>query len=123
MFLVYCHAVIGAENEIIGTAYIVGDIPQNVPLYIEIKLLNVSVADAVATEVGKQVMGNISSNAINFSISYDPKEIRRTDTYILEARLLSRSYSGTLFRTTQAYPVDFDRKEKEHFIQLLDIRN
>ena len=71
---------------------------------VEVKLSDVSLADAPATTIGEQVITNPGQVPIPFEVTYDPAEIDPRNTYAIQVRI-NDSAGNLLFINTSAYNV------------------
>ena len=70
---------------------------------LEVRLLDVSRADAPSETIGRVTLSDIGQPPYPFEISYRPEQIIESHTYVVQARL---THEGRLlFITDQAYPV------------------
>jgi len=70
---------------------------------VEIKLLDVSLADASSVELASTVITKPGQAPINFKLKFNPAEIEEGKTYIIRADIRDRS--RRMFTTDTSYPV------------------
>jgi uncharacterized lipoprotein YbaY len=71
---------------------------------VEVQVLDVSLADAPATQVGGQIIADVKQFPIPFEASYDAGAIDPRYTYALNVRITDEQ-GNLLYINTQAYPV------------------
>ena len=77
----------GSSNTISGAVRFVREVELPEAATVTVKLLDTSLADASAIELGEDVIENADRLPVRFRIEYDPDEIEERNEYSLQARV------------------------------------
>ena len=88
------------------TGQVVAQEPATLPekAQLEVKVMDVSLADAPATQVGGQIIFDVTQFPINFEATYDAQSIDPRNSYALDVTIRD-AQDNLLYRNTQAYLV------------------
>jgi putative lipoprotein len=90
-------------NEITGTITYREHMVLTSAAEVEIKLLDVSLADAPAVELASTLLSNPGLLPISFRLEFNPAEIEERNTYVIRADI--RDGGRRMFTTDTSYPV------------------
>jgi putative lipoprotein len=90
-------------NTVVGTVSYREKMALTPDAVINIKLLDVSLADAPAITLGELTIDNPGNVPVSFSIEYDPTSIDKRHSYAVRAEIHDRGQ--LLFTTDKSYPI------------------
>jgi uncharacterized lipoprotein YbaY/heat shock protein HslJ len=94
----------GKLNAVTGQVLATRNPPLPESSTMEVKVMDVSLADVPATQVGGQVVANVMQFPIPFEAPYDPEAIQANHDYALDVKVMDAD-GNLLFTNTQAYQV------------------
>jgi uncharacterized lipoprotein YbaY len=83
----YAAVACGSDNTVTGEVRFHRDVELPAGATVNVKLLDTSLADASAVELGRDVIENTQSLPVSFSIEYDPNDIEGRAEITLQARV------------------------------------
>jgi uncharacterized lipoprotein YbaY/heat shock protein HslJ len=96
--------VFGKLNAVTGQVVAERNLPLPEGSKLEVKVMDVSLADAPATQVGGQIIADVMQLPIPFEAPFNAEEIQENHEYALDVTITDPD-TNLLFRNTQAYPV------------------